>query len=91
MKEASRPMEIADIERDIRSFLADQFSFGGEELPRDRSLLGTVIDSTGTLALVTYLQDQFEISVDDEDVVPSNLDSIEEMAAYVARKLQAKT
>lgn len=84
-------MEIADIEHDIRSFLADQFFFGrAEELSRDRSLLGTIIDSTGTLVLVTYLQDHFEMVVDDEDVVPDNLDSIENMAAYVARKLHVK-
>ncbi len=84
-------MEIRSIENDIQNFLAEQFSFGdGREMPRDRSLLGTVIDSTGTLVLVTYLQEHFEITVDDEDVVPNNLDSVEKMAAYVARKLQVK-
>jgi len=84
-------MEIPAIEMDIQKFLSEQFSFGdGHEIPRDRSLFGTVIDSTGTLVLVTYLQEHFEIVVDDEDVVPNNLDSIEKMAAFVARKLQVK-
>lgn len=84
-------MEIADIENDIHSFLADQFFFDrAEGLLRDQSLLGTVIDSTGTVVLVTYLQEHFEITVHDEDVVYDNLDSIEKMAAYVARKLHVK-
>lgn len=84
-------MENRDIEDDIRNFLADQFFFGrAEELSRDESLLGTVIDSTGTLVLVTYLQDNFGIAVEDEEVVPDNLDSIENMAAFIARKLHVK-
>jgi acyl carrier protein len=82
-------METIDIERDIRSFLVDQFFFGrAEELHGDASLLGTVIDSTGILVLVTYLQDHFGITVEDEDVVPDNLQSVKSVVAYVERKLQ---
>jgi acyl carrier protein len=84
-------METIDIERDIRSFLVDQFFFGrAEELRGDATLLGTVIDSTGILVLVTYLQDHFGITVEDEEVVPDNLDSVKNVVAYVARKLQRK-
>jgi len=82
-------METIDIERDIRGFLVDQFFFGrGEELQGDGSLLGTVIDSTGVVVLVTYLQDRFEITVEDDEVVPDNLDSVKNVVAYVSRKLQ---
>jgi acyl carrier protein len=41
----------------------------------------------GVLELVTYLQERFAINVEDEDVVPSNLDSVHNLVAYVARKL----
>ena len=85
-------MQTADIERDIRSFLVDEFFRGSnEELSGDGSLLGTVIDSTGILVLVTYLQERFAIVVEDEDVVPDNLDSVKNVVAYVARKLDGKT
>jgi acyl carrier protein len=85
-------MEQADIERDIRSFLADQFFHGNTaELSGDGSLLGTVIDSTGILVLVTYLQERFAIVVEDEDVVPENLDSVKNVVAYVERKVDGKT
>ena len=84
-------MERAAIEHDVRSFLVDEFFRGStEELSGDGSLLGTVIDSTGILVLVTYLQERFAIVVEDEDVVPDNLDSVKNVVAYVARKLERK-
>jgi acyl carrier protein len=53
-------------------------------------LLGNVIDSMGVLDLVTFLQDHFQIAVEDEDVVPANLDSVNNVVTYVAGKLRAK-
>lgn len=85
-------MEQSDIERDVRKFIADEFFFGRTDtLSGDGSLLGTVIDSTGVLVLVTYLQEHFAITVEDDEVVPSNLDSVKHLVAYVNRKLQSKT
>jgi acyl carrier protein len=84
-------MNQADIERDIRKFLVDNFLFGrAEKLRDDQSLLGTVIDSTGALELVTFLQEHFAIEVGDEDMVPENLDSVKSVVAYVAKKLSEK-
>ena len=77
-----------DIEQEIRNFLVKQFLEGRAEKLRDEgSLLGDAIDSVGVLELVTYLQERFAINVEDEDVVPSNLDSVHNLVAYVARKL----
>jgi acyl carrier protein len=85
-------MNQAEIERDIRKFLVDNFLFGrAEKLRDDQSLLGTVIDSTGALELVTFLQEHFAIVVGDEDMVPENLDSVKSVVGYVAKKLAAKT
>jgi acyl carrier protein len=85
-------MNQSDIERDVRKFLVDNFLFGrAEKLRDDQSLLGTVIDSTGALELVTFLQEHFAIEVGDEDMVPENLDSVKSVVAYVAKKLAEKT
>ncbi len=46
-----------------------------------------LIDSTGVLELVGFLQDRFRIRVDDDELVPDNLDSIDRVCAYVDRKL----
>jgi acyl carrier protein len=84
-------MQTADIESDVRSFLIEHFLSGrAERLRDDGSLLGNVVDSLGVLDLVTYLQDRFKISVEDEDVVPGNLDTVNNLVAFVARKLDGK-
>ena len=84
-------MQTIDIEREIRSFLVDNFLFGRTEEWRDHvSLLGNVIDSTGAIELVTFLQDRFAITVEDTEVVPENFDTLENVVAYVERKLCSK-
>src|SRR5438132_3358648 len=83
-------MQTIDIEREIRSFLIDNFLFGRSEEWRDHvSLLGNVIDSTGAIELVTFLQDRFAITVEDNEVVPENFDTLENVVAYVERKLRS--
>lgn len=83
-------MQTVDIERDIRGFVVQHFLSGNaSKLRTDGSLLGDVIDSMGVLNLVAYLQEHFGITVDDDEVVPSNLDSIDNLVAYVERKLAA--
>jgi acyl carrier protein len=84
-------MQTTDIEREIRSFLVNNYLFGRSEALRDdESLLDNVIDSTGVLELVVFLQESFAINVEDEEVVPGNLESVKNVVAYVERKLQSK-
>lgn len=91
MAHAMATMQTSDIESQIRRFLVEHFLSGrSENLRNDGSLLGNVVDSLGVLDLVTFLQDRFKIAVEDEDVVPSNLDSVSNLVSFVARKLQAK-
>ncbi len=88
---ANTHMRTMDIEREIRSFLIDNFLFGRTEEWRDHvSLLGNVIDSTGAIELVTFLQDRFAITVEDTEVVPENFDTLENVVVYVERKLCSK-
>jgi len=55
------------------------------------SLLGNVIDSTGALELVAFLQERFGINVDDEDVIPDNFDSVKSVVRYVVKKRGSET
>jgi len=86
-------MQTTEIEREIRSFLVNNFLFGSPEALRDdESLLGNVIDSSGTIELIMFLQDRFAITVEDEEIaIPENFDSLKNVVAYVARKLESKT
>lgn len=45
-----------------------------------------LIDSTGILQVVVFLEDKYGITVGDEDLVPANLDSVENIAKFVTRK-----
>jgi acyl carrier protein len=82
----------AQVEAAVRDFIAGNFFFqdGGDAVATDDSLLAAgVIDSTGVLELVTFLESSFGIRVADEDIVPDNLDSVGRITAYVKRKLAA--
>jgi len=75
----------------IRDFVVENFLFGeANGLKDDTSFLEEgIIDSTGILELVTYLEDEFSITVEDEELIPENLDSIDNVAAYLGRKISA--
>lgn len=91
MAPATASMQTIDVESEIRAFLIQHFLSGrAENLREDGCLLGNVVDSLGVLDLVTFLQDRFNITVEDEDVIPGNLDSVKNLVAFVAAKLRAK-
>ncbi len=76
------------IKQTIRSFIVENFLFGDEAaLPTDADSLiaGGIIDSTGVLELVAFIEEQFGFTVADSDIVPANLDTIDAIAGYVGR------
>jgi len=81
-------MEPGDIEAEIRDFVIANFLFGkaGELTDQESLLENGVIDSTGVLELVGFLQERFGIHVEDDEIVPANLDSIYNLADYISRK-----
>jgi len=72
----------------IRVYIVDNFLFGDDnELQEETSFLDNgIIDSTGIIELVSYIEESFDISVDDEDIIPENFDSIRNIAAYIMRR-----
>ena len=80
------PTSIRDL---VREFIMQNFLFGQSAPADDESFLEAgIIDSTGVLELVGFIETTFAVSVDDEDLVPANLDSIARVVAYVERKLE---
>ena len=83
-------LDTNTIEQNIREFVVSNFLFGVDDgsLKREDSFLQNgVIDSTGVLELVGFLEQSYKIEVSDHELVPVNLDSIQNVAAYVSRKL----
>ena len=72
----------------IREFIVENFLFGeANGLEEETSFLENgIIDSTGILELVTYLEETFGIEVEDEELVPENLDSIANVVEYLTTK-----
>lgn len=80
----------SSVEPDIRAFIVENFLFGDDSQPlaSETSLMEKdLIDSTGILELVSFLEERFSIRVADADLVPANLDSIARIAAFINGKL----
>ena len=77
------------MEDEIRAFLATNFFLGDDRagISGSSSLIDAgIIDSTGVLELVGFLEETFEIRIEDADLVPENLDSVDNIVRYVERK-----
>jgi len=77
-----------DLTATIRQFIIENFLFEEDNnLKEDTSFLENgIIDSTGVLELVMFIEETYDISVDDDEIVPENLDSISNITKYIQRK-----
>jgi len=75
---------------EVRSFVVDNFLFGdGTQLENSTSFLENgIIDSTGILEIVTFLEEKYGVAIEDDELVPENLDTLENIASFVERKVQ---
>ena len=73
---------------EVKSFIEDNFmiDFSPDFTSEDSFLENGIIDSTGVLELVGLVEEKFGFQVQDEDLVPENLDSIDNLVSYVERK-----
>jgi acyl carrier protein len=77
------------VEEQIRQYVADNFLFSddGYQLSEDASFLEEgIVDSTGVLELVMFVEEIFNVTVKDEEIVPENFDSVSRLATYIRRK-----
>lgn len=82
-------VQVSDVGERVRAFILDSLLLGdAARLPgADDSLIETgVIDSTGVLELIEYLEQEFGIRVEDAETIPANLDSIGRIVAFTERK-----
>jgi acyl carrier protein len=84
-------VQTTDIEQEIRAFVTQNFLMGSSEaLNDDAPLLGNVIDSTGVIELIVFVQERFVISVEDEEVMTDNFGSVKNVVAFIEKKLRSK-
>ena len=79
-----------EVSEAVRSFIIKNFLFGEEnQAPGgDASFLETgIIDSTGILEVVMFIETTYGIEVSDHEMIPENLDSMDNISAFVGRKI----
>ena len=83
---------MPDYKEPIRRFIEDTFivaASGPTFGDADSFMEGHIIDSTGFLEVIMFLEETWGITVDDDEVVPENLDSLDGLQAYLTRKLDS--
>jgi acyl carrier protein len=77
-----------DVQKRVRQFIIENFYISNPEEVADDTLLVTagLVDSTGMLEIVTFLETEFGIRIADHETTPENLESIARIATFVARK-----
>jgi len=82
---------VSNMADPLRAFIKENFLFGREpDFSGDDSFLEMgLIDSTGVLELVGYLEKTHGVTIEDDELVPENLDSINRIVRFVESKQQA--
>lgn len=77
------------IRAEIEKFISDNFIMGRKDIVLDpeKSLIESgIMDSTGVLELVMFLEEKFSIEIDDEELIPENLDTIQNLVNFLQKK-----
>lgn len=76
----------------VKEFIIENFLFGEEEqLKMDTDFFDKgIVDSTGVIELVSFMEETFNISVDDEELIPENLSSLKNIDLFLQKKLSQK-
>ena len=76
---------------EVKGFIVENFLYGEErEMDEDASFLATgIVDSTGILELVSFLEETYGVSIADDELVPENLDSLKNVEIFLERKISA--
>lgn len=92
LEQSERVMPDISVEEKVRAFIENRFlaSAGLDRVQEEESLVENgIIDSTGVLELVHFLEETFAIKIEDDELVPDNLDSIRNVVAFLERKTSA--
>ncbi len=82
-------MYLSQLKLEIRSFITENFLYGADDgsLKDHASLLANgLIDSTGVLELVSFVESKYSIAVSDDELVPDNFDSVNNLSSFIQRK-----
>ncbi|ANO50951.1 MAG: acyl carrier protein [Woeseia sp.] len=79
----------SELQKKVKDFILENYLFTDDQsaIGEDDSLLERgIVDSTGMLEIIMFIEEELGVKVEDEEMVPENLDSVNRIAAFVARK-----
>jgi acyl carrier protein len=79
-----------NLEKDIREFIVENFLYGATDVRlsgNDSFIEKGIIDSTGVLEVVNFIESKFGITLNDDELTPENLDSISKIVRFINGKL----
>jgi len=78
-----------EVKETVRQYIIENFLFGDDSILENNSMSlldGGIIDSVGVMELVAFLEQDFELVVADEDLIPENLDSVDNLTAFIGQR-----
>lgn len=77
----------------VKKFIIDNFFYGADaNISPETSFLGSnIVDSTGILEVVSFLQDTFNVVISDDEMLPENLDCLKNIEQFLIRKMNCKS
>ena len=85
-------MDKVTLKKEIRDFIVDTFLFGEDAdsfTDTDSFMQSGIVDSTGILEVTGFIEDKFDFAIENEEMTPANLDSIDNLVAFIAKKTNA--
>jgi acyl carrier protein len=77
------------VESEIREYVLENYLFTDDPQAlsnKDSFLDKGIIDSTGILEVIAFIEETYDVEVEDEEMIPENLDSVDNIVAFIARK-----
>lgn len=81
---------MENIKTDLREYIVENFLFGDTETvfaDDDSFMEEGILDSTGILDIISHVENSYNIKIDDDEILPENLDSLDKMETFIKSKL----
>ena len=83
------PIDQSAVKDELRQFIIDNFMVGNEDediSDSDSFMEKGIVDSTGVLELASFVEEKYEFSIEDDEMLPENLDSIDNLSKFIEKK-----
>lgn len=79
---------MINIKEDVRNYIIETSMMNGKDLHEDTQIFDAgILDSMGLLFLIEFLNEKFSIEVSDEELLPTNFESINSITKFIQQKI----